>query len=160
MTPSLLGGVGGRRRKGRSKAVERNGAAGNRTLPTAMSVRNLGLSPRVSGSQATLDGGRNCLPSRRGERKSLPSPPSVMSLLSMAVAPEERRAFRRRFRRARKYGVECGPVGEFLGGRIPIRVVASDTGVSRPDCIRLPTCSPNRERSRISWTSSTLWTSS
>ena len=47
-----------------------------------------------------------------------------MSLLSMAVVPEERRAFRRRFQRAKKDGGECGPVCEFLGGRTPIHVVA------------------------------------
>ena len=50
-------GVGGRG-KGSFEVVEENGAAGNRTLPTAMSVRNLGQSPHVLGSQAILDGGR------------------------------------------------------------------------------------------------------
>ena len=91
-----------------------------------MSVRNLGQSPRALGSQAILDGrGRNHLPSRRGKRESLPSLATVMSLLCMAVALEERGAFRQRFQSARKDGGECGPVGEFLGGRTPIRVVAS-----------------------------------
>ncbi len=123
-------GGGGGRGKGRFDVVEEKGAAGNRTLPTAMSVRNLGQSPRVLGSQAIVDGGRNRLPSRRGTRESLPTPSSVMSLLSMAVVPEERRAFRRRFRRAKKASApgECGLVGEFLGGRTPIRVVATAFG--------------------------------
>ena len=115
-------GVGGHG-KGSYEVVEENGAAGNRTLPTAMSVRNLGQSPRVMGSQAILDGGRNHLPSRHGLRESLPIPSSVMSLLSMAVVPEERRAFRRRFQRAKKASEEeCGLVSEFLGGRTPIHV--------------------------------------
>ena len=126
MSPSRHG-VGGRK-KGCDKTVKQNGGSLNRTLPTARSVQNLGQSPRALGSQAILDGGRNCLPSRRGKRGSLPSPQSVMSLLSMAVVPEERRAFRQRFRRAKKDGGECGPVGEFLGGRTPISVVASAYG--------------------------------
>ncbi|KAI2513045.1 hypothetical protein MHU86_1336 [Fragilaria crotonensis] len=48
----------------------------------------------------------------------------------MAVVPEERRAFRRRFRRAKKASApgECGLVGGFLGGRTPIRVVATAFG--------------------------------
>ena len=122
MAPSRRGVGGGK--KGNDKALEQNSATSNRTLPTATSVRNLGRSPRVLGSQAILDGGRNRLPSRRGTRESLPSPSTVMSLLSMAVVPEERRAFRRRFQRAKKDGGECGPVCEFLGGRTPIHVVA------------------------------------
>ena len=80
-------------------------------------------------SRAILDGGRNRLPSRHGTRESLPNPSSVMSLLSMAVVPEERRAFWRRFRLAKKASEgECGLVGEFLGGRTPIRVVATAFG--------------------------------
>ncbi|KAI2493085.1 hypothetical protein MHU86_21469 [Fragilaria crotonensis] len=97
-------------------------------MPTAMSVRNLGQSPRVLGSQAIVDGAESP-PLRRGT-ESLPTPSSVMSLLSMAVVPEERRAFRRRFRRAKKASApgECGLVGGFLGGRTPIRVVATAFG--------------------------------
>ena len=122
--------VGGRKKGSNNKAVKQNGGApGNQTLLTAMSFRNLGQSPRVSGLQAILDGGQKRLPSRRGNKERLPSPSAVMSLLIMAVVPEERRAFRRRFRCARKKdGGECAPVGEFLGGRTPIRVVASAYG--------------------------------
>ncbi len=121
-------GVGGGK-KGNDKAVEQNSTTGNRTLPTAISVWNLGQSPRVLGSQAIMDGGRNCLPSRRGTRESLPSPLTAMSLLStMAVVPEERRAFRPRFQRAKKDGEECGLVCKFLGGRTPIHVVARTYG--------------------------------
>jgi hypothetical protein len=49
---------------------------------------------------------------------------------SIAVVPEERRAFRRQFRRAKKASAQgaCGLVGESLGGRTPIRVVASAFG--------------------------------
>jgi hypothetical protein len=53
------------------------------------------------------------------------SPLTVMSLLSMAVVPEERRAFRQRFQRAKMDSGEFGPVDEFLGGRTPICVVAN-----------------------------------
>ena len=70
---------------GSDEAVKQNSSTGNRTLPTAMSVRNLGQSPRVLGLQAILDGRRNRLPSRRGTWESLPSPLPVMSLLPMAV---------------------------------------------------------------------------
>ena len=93
-----------------------------------MSARSLGQSPRILGSQAILNRRRNCLSSRRGTRDSLPSPSTVMSLVSMAVVPEERRAFWRRFQRAKKDGGECGPVSEFLGGRTPIHVVSSAYG--------------------------------
>ena len=129
--------VGDRKKKGSNKAVEQNGGdTGNRTLPMAMSFWNLGQSPRVLGSRAILDGGQKRLPSRRGDKECLPSPLAVMALLSVGVVPEGRRAFRRRFRRARKGedharkkdGGECGPVGELLGGRTPIRVVASAYG--------------------------------
>jgi hypothetical protein len=48
---------GWRSQKGSHKAVEQNGATGNWTFPTAMSVRNLGQSPCVLGLQAVLNGG-------------------------------------------------------------------------------------------------------
>jgi hypothetical protein len=112
MAPSRRGVGGGK--KGRNKAVEQNTSTGNRTLPMAMSVRNLGQSPCVLGLQAILDGWRNRLPSRRGTRESLPCPLTVMSLLSMAVVPEERRAFRRRFQRAKKDSGECGAGQQIL----------------------------------------------
>ncbi len=69
-------GVGGGKKES-DEAVKQNSATGNRTLPTAMSVRNPGQSPRVLGLQAIVDRGRNCLPSRRGKRESLPSPLTV-----------------------------------------------------------------------------------
>ena len=90
-------GVGGCKKGGR-KTVEQNGrAAGNRTFPSAMSVRNLGQSPHVLGLQAILNGGLNRLPSRGGKRTNILSPLTVRSVLSMAVVPEEWRAFQQRF---------------------------------------------------------------
>ena len=127
MAPSGHHGVGVRKR-GTKRAVAKKRDTGNRTLPTATTVKNLGRSTRVLGSQTAVDGGRTRLPSTRGKRESDQSPTAVMSLLSMAVVPEERRAFRRRFRRANKDGVDRGPVDEMLGGRTPIRVVASAYG--------------------------------
>jgi hypothetical protein len=46
------------------------------------------------------------LPAKRDAKHSLPTNRRIMSLFSMAVVPEERRAFRRRFRRASKEGEE------------------------------------------------------
>ena len=148
MAPSRRWVGGGK--KGRNKAVEQNTSTGNRTLPMAMSVRNLGQSPCVLGLQAILDGRRNHLPSRRGTRESLSSPSTVMlSLLSMAVVPEERRAFRRRFQRAKKDSGECGPVSKFFGGRTPIHVV-SRAYKCEPFRLRSHTeMFPNRGCSRI-----------
>jgi hypothetical protein len=86
MAPSQRGIGGGK--KGSNNSVEQNSSTGNWTLPTAISVWNFGQSPRVLGLQASLVGRWNCLPSRHGKRESLPSPLTVMSLLSMAVVPE------------------------------------------------------------------------
>ena len=46
------------------------------------------------------------LPAKRNEKHSLPTKRRIMLMLSMPVVPEERRAFRRRFRRASKKGEE------------------------------------------------------
>jgi hypothetical protein len=123
MAPSRHGVDGGK--KGSDKAVKQSSSTGNRTLSTAMSVRNLVQLSRALGSKAILDGRRSRLPSRRGTRESLPSPSKVMSLLSLAVVPEERRGFRQRFQRAKKDGGECVLVSEFLGCRTPIHMVSS-----------------------------------
>ncbi|KAI2506820.1 hypothetical protein MHU86_7605 [Fragilaria crotonensis] len=82
MSSSRQGGVGGCG-KGSNKVVQENGATGNLTLPTAMSVWNLGQLPRDLGSLAILDGGRNCLPSRRGwdERESSESLVSYVAVV-------------------------------------------------------------------------------
>ena len=154
MSPSRRRRVGGRKKGRGNNAVEQNssGDTGNRTLPTAISFRNLGQSPRVSGSQAILDGGRKRLPSRRSDKERLPSPSAVMSLLSVGVVPEERRAFRRRFRRARKGRAAqerrtAGSAGRSVNSwAVGHRSVWSQvpTGVSHADCVRLLTCSPHR----------------
>jgi hypothetical protein len=55
MAPSRRGVGDGK--KDCDEAFEQNSTTGNRTLPTAMSVWNLGQSPCVLRSQAILDGG-------------------------------------------------------------------------------------------------------
>ncbi|KAI2494824.1 hypothetical protein MHU86_19719 [Fragilaria crotonensis] len=81
---------------------------GNKTSPSVTSVRNLGNSPRVPGVGDVADGGKS-LPTHRDERRTRPTHVRMMSLLSMAVVPEARSAFRQRFRTAS--GVGCN---EFL----------------------------------------------
>ena len=73
----------------------------NRTSPSVTSVRNLGNSPRVPGGHVMAGGGRS-LSGSRDERGTRPTQRCVMDLFSMAVVPEERRAFRQRFEGARK----------------------------------------------------------
>jgi hypothetical protein len=73
----------------------------NRTSPSVTSVRILGNSPRVPGGHVVAGGGR-CLPGSRDERGACPTQRCTMDLLSMAVVPEERCAFRQRFEGARK----------------------------------------------------------
>ena len=68
----------------------------NRTSPSVTSVRNLGNSPRVPGGHV-VDGGGKSRPGSRDERGSHPTQRCIMELLSVAVVPEERRAFRQRF---------------------------------------------------------------
>jgi hypothetical protein len=94
---------------------------GNKTSPSVTSVRNLGNSPRVPGVGDVADGGKS-LPTHRDERRTRPTHARMMSLLSMAVVPEERSAFRQRFRTAS--GVGCS---EFLC-QTPISVVAEAFG--------------------------------
>ena len=59
-------GVGGRE-KGSFEVVEDNGAARNRTLPTAGSVRNLGQSPRVWGRGKSWTGAEIASPPGVGQ---------------------------------------------------------------------------------------------
>jgi hypothetical protein len=73
----------------------------NRTSPSVMSVRNFGNSSRVPGGHVVAGGVRS-LPGLRDERGTRPSQRCIMDLLSMAVVPEERRAFRQRFEGDRK----------------------------------------------------------
>ena len=75
----------------------------NRTSPCKTSVLNLGKTPRVPGLHVDEQKeAKKRLPAGRDEKHSLPSNIRIMLLLSMAVVPEERRGFRRRFRRASK----------------------------------------------------------
>jgi len=79
---------------------------GRRTSPCVTSVLNLGNSPRVPRvhivDSKQEDAEAKSLPAQRDERKSRPSHRRIMSLLSMAVIPEERAAFRQRFRAGSK----------------------------------------------------------
>ena len=99
----------------------------NRTYPTASSnIKNLGKSPRVPGVEVGPAGVGG---SRGSERDALPSSCQIMQLLSMAVVPEERKEFRRRFRTAMRDEVfvkrEERPCGrdKSLCGRTPMTVV-------------------------------------
>ncbi len=64
---------------------------------------------------------KKSLAAGRNERESLPTRRRIMSLLSKAIAPEERGAFRRRFRDASRD--DDGSAREFLC-KTPIGVVA------------------------------------
>lgn len=87
-------------RRDREKKVA---GVANKNSPCTTSVLNLGNTLRVPGAH-TVDmetDAKVVLPDR-DEKQTLPTKVRMMSMLSMAVIPEERRAFRRRFRRASK----------------------------------------------------------
>lgn len=112
-----------------------------RTLPAASGVKNLGQSARVTGVH--LGGaGAGVGGSRRSLRSSLPSACQIMRLLSLAVVPEERKDFRRRFRNARRDQVlvreEERPRGsdKFLCGRTAMAVVGTAF-----ECVPVQLCS-------------------
>ena len=106
--------------------------AGRRTSPCVTSVLNLGSSPRVPQVQHTAvdrkqeDMDKKSLPAQRDERKSRPSHRRIMSLLSMAVIPEERAAFRKRFREASMDADGAGCCKYFC--KTPIPGIASAFG--------------------------------
>ena len=108
-------GAGGWRKKNKVAGM------GRRTSACQTSVLNLGNSPRVPGVGIVADETKKSLPAGRNERESLPTRRRIMSLLSMAIAPEERGAFRRRFRDASRD--DDGSAREFLC-KTPIGVVA------------------------------------
>ncbi|KAI2492496.1 hypothetical protein MHU86_22076 [Fragilaria crotonensis] len=88
--------------KKRKNAKKKAAETGNRTSPTMACVRNLGTR-HVFGA----DSGK-FLPTGRDERQNRPTHQRIMTLLSMAVVPEERIAFRRRFVKAMRGGdAEC-----------------------------------------------------
>jgi hypothetical protein len=115
MSPNRRGAAGCRRKKNKVAGM------GRRTSACKTSVLNLGNSPRVPGVSVVADETKKSLPAGRDERESLPTRRRIMSLLSMAIVPEERGAFRRRFRDASK--AEDGSAREFLC-KTPIGVVA------------------------------------
>ena len=105
---------------------------GRRTSPCVMSILNLGSSPRVPQLHTTgavdskqEDVDKKSLPAQRDERQSLPSHRRIISLLSMAIIPEERAAFRKRFREASN-DVDAGGCKFFC--HTPIPVIASAFG--------------------------------
>ena len=114
MSPNRRG-AGGWRKKNKVAGM------GRRTSACQTSVLNLGNSPRVPGVGIVADETKKSLPAGRNERESLPTRRRIMSLLSMAIAPEERGAFRRRFRDASRD--DDGSAREFLC-KTPIGVVA------------------------------------
>jgi hypothetical protein len=108
---------------GRKTVQGKNVGMGRRTSACLTSVLNLGSkSPRVMGIHDVADGEKKSLPATRDERQSLPTHRRIMSLLSMAIVPEERGLFRRRFRKANRD--EDGRCCEFLC-KTPISVVAT-----------------------------------
>ena len=114
MSPNRRG-AGGWRKKNKVAGM------GRRTSACQTSVLNLGNSPRVPGVGIVADETKKSLPAGRNERESLPTRRRIMLLLSMAIAPEERGAFRRRFRDASRD--DDGSACEFLC-KTPIGVVA------------------------------------
>lgn len=108
-------------------AKKKLAATGNKTCPSVACVRNLGNSPRVPGACVRADHVGRVLPTWRDERRSRPTHQRIMSLLSMAVVPEERSAFRRRFRNARSRDVDRTECCEFLC-QTPITVIAKAFG--------------------------------
>ena len=114
MSPNRRG-AGGWRKKNKVAGM------GRRTSACQTSVLNLGNSPRVPGVGIVADETKKSLPAGRNERESLPTRRRIMSLLLLAIAPEERVAFRRRFRDASRD--DDGSAREFLC-KTPIGVVA------------------------------------
>jgi hypothetical protein len=115
MSPNRRGGARRKTAKGRDVGMRK------RTSECLTSVRNLGSkSPRVPGMHNMGEKTGTSLPVLRDERESLPSHRRLMSLLTMAVVPEEREPFRQRFWQAMKD--EDGRCCEFLCNT-PISVV-------------------------------------
>jgi hypothetical protein len=108
-------GAGGWRKKNKVAGM------GRRTSTCQTSVLNLGNSPQVPGVSIVADETKKSLPAGHNEREILPTRRQIMSLLSMAIVPEERNAFWRRFRDASKD--DDGSAHEFLC-KTPIGVVA------------------------------------
>jgi hypothetical protein len=114
------------------------------------SVLNLGNSPRVlivrvpENNKEQEDAGKKLLPAKRDERDSCPSHRLIMRLLSMAVIPEERGAFRKQFWKACKDQEErcC----DFLV-RLRSQSSQKPLDVNHSNCVLHLTCSPGLERS-------------
>ena len=116
-----------KKRVAKKRVLAKKGVAetANKTSPSVTSVRNLGNSPRVPSAQFAEDGGKY-LNTQRDERNTAPTHRRIMSLLSMAVVPEERGAFGQRFRMASR-DEDRKSCCEFLC-RTPVSVVAKAFG--------------------------------
>ena len=110
-------GMGFTKKLAKKKAVE---TPGNKTSPSEACVRNLGNSPRVPGARMGADE-RKSLPTWRDERRNCPTHQRIMLLLSVAIVPEERSAFRQRFVNAIQGG--SGECRKFLCFT-PVSVIA------------------------------------
>ncbi len=75
----------------------------NKTSPCTTSVLNLGKMPRVPGAHIVdMETEAEIVLPDRDEKHTFPTKAHIMSVLSMAVILEERRAFRRRLCQASK----------------------------------------------------------
>ena len=82
---------------------EKAAGMANKTSPCTTSVLNLGKTPRVPGAHMVdMETEAEVVLPDRNEKHTLPTKVRIMSMLSMAVIPEEMRAFRQRFCQASK----------------------------------------------------------
>jgi hypothetical protein len=86
---------------------EKAAGMANKSSPCTTSVLNFGETPRVPGAHIVdMETETEVVLLDCNEKHTLPTKERIMSMLSMAVIPEERRAFRRRFCQASKKDVE------------------------------------------------------
>ena len=82
---------------------EKAAGMANKTSPCTPSVLQLGKTPRVPGAHIVdMETEAEAVIPDRNEKHTLPTKVRIMSMLSMALIPEERRAFRKRFCQASK----------------------------------------------------------
>ena len=93
----------------------------------------------------------------RNEKHTLPTKVRIMLMLSMAVIPEERRAFRRRFRQASRKDVEGNdmeqkPCATGVSDMCPVQSVGlrRHSNANPSNYVVQATCSPSLELSRNS----------
>jgi hypothetical protein len=126
MAPSRREVGGGK--KGSDEAVKQNSSTGDRTLPTAMSVRNLGQLPPCFGVAGNLGRAAELHSFQAWDKGESSESLDCQIIVVCGCCTGEKAWFRRQFQRAKKDGGECGPVSEFLFGWTPIHVVSSAYG--------------------------------